>query len=329
MSLAACRSRAEWLLGRVGLALAGTRAGCSLGERVSTGAHAKYSCDALARASGSQRALGRAGLWARLLMSARSARVGEWVAGRESALGNGTDPWQTLEHLSCNNRIPRALFTIFGISGKLVLKCSKMDKDRFFARIQVLQTMFYRGKYADPGDPREMGFKRQRLLDHGPSSYYTPGPSYMYVEVFRSRRDEYYRAVANEVYEADARGGSPRRGARTREDENERERERDRERERGDLLEFGGMVRMRGLPYSATRKDVVGFFEGFGLTEGRIHLLGNGDGRPAGEAIVEFGSAEESREAVMAKDRRTLGSRYIELFPASREDLEEAASRGR
>lgn len=45
------------------------------------------------------------------------------------------------------------------------------------------------------------------------------------------------------------------------------------------------------------------------------------EGRPSGQAFAEFASAEDAQTA-MAKDRQMMGSRYIELFPASREDLE-------
>ncbi|KAL0435385.1 UNVERIFIED_CONTAM: RNA-binding protein sym-2 [Sesamum radiatum] len=137
-----------------------------------------------------------------------------------------------------------------------------------------------------------------------------------YVEVFRSRKDEYYKAIANEVF--DAPGGSPRRGApRARSSDETR-----------DLSEFKGLLRLRGLPFSATREEIINFFKDFKLSEDKIHLIANSEGRPAGEAFVEFASSEDSR-AAMTKDRMTLGYRYIELFPASREELEEAASRGR
>ncbi|KAL8029353.1 hypothetical protein ABFX02_14G220500 [Erythranthe guttata] len=264
--------------------------------------------------------------------------------------------------------------------------------------------MFYRGKYADGGDAREMGLKRQRLMDHG-SSYY--GPNYMYdppppppptysyvpppfpvvrlrglpfdcaeaeivdffhgldvidvlfvhksgkftgeaycvlgyplqidfalqrnrqnigrryVEVFRSRKDEYYKAIANEVL--DAPGGSPPRrggggggGAAPRA----------RSLEERDLSEFKGVLRMRGLPFSTSKEEVVNFFKDYKISEDKVHLIANSEGRAAGEAFVEFASAEDSK-AAMAKDRMTLGRRYVELFPASREELEEATSKGR
>lgn len=253
-----------------------------------------------------------------------------------------------------------------------------------------------RSKYVDNGDAREMGLKRQRLMDQGPSYYGASGPSYMYdapppaysyipppfpvvrlrglpfdcaeaeivdffhgldvidvlfvhkngkfmgeaycvlgyplqidfalqrnrqnigrryVEVFRSRKDEYYKAIANEVF--DAPGGSPRRGAQRARSSDER-----------DLSEFKGVLRMRGLPFSADKLDIVTFFKDFAISDDKVHLIANSEGRPAGEAFVEFASPEDSK-AAMSKDRMSLGHRYIELFPASREELEEAASRGR
>ncbi|KAK6138330.1 hypothetical protein DH2020_027914 [Rehmannia glutinosa] len=183
-------------------------------------------------------------------------------------------------------------------------------------------------KYVDGGDARETGFKRQRLMDQGPPYYDVidvlvvhkggkfTGEAYCvlgyplqvdfalqrnrqnigrrYVEVFRSRKDEYYKAIAHEAF--DAPSGSPRRGA-----------SRARSSDEWDLSEFKG---------------------DFELSEDKVHLIANSEGRPAGEAFVEFGSPEESK-AAMSRDRMTLGNRYIELFPASREELEEAASRGR
>ncbi|XP_038694996.1 heterogeneous nuclear ribonucleoprotein H3-like isoform X2 [Tripterygium wilfordii] len=257
--------------------------------------------------------------------------------------------------------------------------------------------MFYRG-YVDGADGREMGAKRQRVIDQGPSFYgASPGPSFMYnpppygyvshpppfpvvrlrglpfdcteadvfdffhgldivdilfvhkggkftgeafcvlgypmqvdfalqknrhnmgrryVEVFRSKRQEYYKAIANEV--SDARGGSPRRsGSRARSYDEAKE-----------SAEHTGVLRLRGLPFSAGKDDIVEFFKDFMLSEDSIHFTMNAEGRPTGEAFVEFANAEDSK-AAMAKDRMTLGSRYIELFPSSVEDMEASVSKGR
>ncbi|GAB4856037.1 hypothetical protein Ancab_024676 [Ancistrocladus abbreviatus] len=258
--------------------------------------------------------------------------------------------------------------------------------------------MFYSRGYADLGDGREMGPKRQRLMDQG-SSYYgaSPGSSFMYnpspyasyigqpppfpivrlrglpfdcseadiaeflhgldivdvlfvhkggrfsgeaycvlgyplqvdfalqrnrqnigrryVEVFRSTRREYYKAIANEV--SDAHGGSPNHSARARSYD-----------EGKDLAEHTGVLRLRGLPYSAAKDDIMDFFKDFVLSEEKVHITYNSEGRPSGEAFVEFASPEDSR-AAMSKDRMTLGSRYIELFPSSQQEMEEAIARGR
>lgn len=274
--------------------------------------------------------------------------------------------------------------------------------------------MFNRGRYFDSGDPREMGPKRQRIMDQG-SSYYSvpPGSSYVYnpptlpphdspyvgqhppslpvvrlrglpfdcseveiadfmqgldvvdvllvhkkgkftgeaycvlgyplqvdyalqrnrhnigkryVEVFRSGKMEYYRAISNEV--SDSRGGSgggggggsvrPRAKLSPREKSSEEGKE---------LEEHTGVLRLRGLPFSATKEDIKDFFKDFSLSENSIHLTANSEGRATGEAFVEFLNAHDS-EAAMAKDRMKIGSRYIELFPSSLEELEDAVSRG-
>lgn len=85
---------------------------------------------------------------------------------------------------------------------------------------------------------------------------------------------------------------------------------------------------MRGLPFSAGKDDIIDFFKNFSLSEESIHIIFNYDGRPTGEAFVEFASADDAR-AALAKDRMTLGSRYIELFSSSAEELNEATLRAR
>ncbi|XP_031110646.1 heterogeneous nuclear ribonucleoprotein F-like [Ipomoea triloba] len=259
--------------------------------------------------------------------------------------------------------------------------------------------MYYRGRIMDGGDAREMGLKRQRVMDQG-SSYYSipPGSSYVYnpappapaeysyigqpppfpvvrlrglpfdctegeiadflhgldvvdvllvhkggrftgeaycvlgyplqvdfalqrnrqnigrryVEVFRSKKQEYYRAIANE--QSDGCSNSVPR-ARSSEDGK-------------DLAEHTGVLRLRGLPFSASKEDIIEFFKKFSLPEDSINIIANSEGRPTGDAFVEFADAEDSR-AAMAKDRMTIGTRYIELFPSSHEELEETVSKGR
>ncbi|CAH8863953.1 unnamed protein product [Trichobilharzia szidati] len=76
----------------------------------------------------------------------------------------------------------------------------------------------------------------------------------------------------------------------------------------------GHSVRMRGLPYSATKEDIDRFLAPLQPVDIRMRF--NASNRPTGEAIVDFASHDEAKEA-MKKDREKIGSRYIELFLAS------------
>ena len=71
-----------------------------------------------------------------------------------------------------------------------------------------------------------------------------------------------------------------------------------------------GVCKLRGLPFNATPEMVVQFFGGFELPMGAagVHMVLGPNGRPNGEAFVEFGT-EEAADAAMVKDRQTLGSR--------------------
>ncbi|KAJ6796517.1 Uncharacterized protein M6B38_218910 [Iris pallida] len=135
-----------------------------------------------------------------------------------------------------------------------------------------------------------------------------------YIEVFRSNKQEYYSAVAHEV--SDTRGNSPRRSAPVARSNDDGK----------DLVEHTGVLRMRGLPYSAGKDDIMDFFKDYQLSEETVHIVLNSNGRPAGEAYVEFANAEDSKSA-MGMDRMTLGSRYIELFPSTAKEMNQAISK--
>ena len=64
------------------------------------------------------------------------------------------------------------------------------------------------------------------------------------------------------------------------------------------------------------------------LSHDAIHIVTSLDGRPSGVAFVEFASAEEAK-AAMIRDRQSMGTRYVELFPSSREEATRAATGGR
>ncbi|KAA0185002.1 Heterogeneous nuclear ribonucleoprotein F/H [Fasciolopsis buskii] len=70
-------------------------------------------------------------------------------------------------------------------------------------------------------------------------------------------------------------------------------------------------IRMRGLPFSATEANIVGFFHP--VQPVSICIRYNKVGQPVGEADVMFANVEDARNA-LGRDRALMGLRYVELF---------------
>lgn len=84
------------------------------------------------------------------------------------------------------------------------------------------------------------------------------------------------------------------------------------------------VLKMRGLPWSATEKEVLEFFSVGDLVPEKVHIVSDvATGRATGDALVEFESDEQIISA-MKLNRNEIGSRYIELFRASMGELREA-----
>ncbi|GJD12630.1 Epithelial splicing regulatory protein 1 [Galdieria sulphuraria] len=80
------------------------------------------------------------------------------------------------------------------------------------------------------------------------------------------------------------------------------------------------IIRMRGLPFSASADQVARFFDGIEIagcrSNGGIHIVQNQDGHPIGEAFVEFAS-EDALNKALQRHKQMMGKRYIELFRSS------------
>ncbi|CAK0735830.1 hypothetical protein CVIRNUC_000646 [Coccomyxa viridis] len=85
----------------------------------------------------------------------------------------------------------------------------------------------------------------------------------------------------------------------------------------------GYVLRMRGLPYSATADDVLEFFRGIPLERESIALTLTPEGRPKGEAYVDF-TTEESQKEALGKHKEAMGERYIELFLSTKANMVQA-----
>lgn len=65
----------------------------------------------------------------------------------------------------------------------------------------------------------------------------------------------------------------------------------------------GYVVYMRGIPFSATEEDIEEFFAP--LQPLQINIIMNPEGRPSGDAEVEFSTAEDAKRA-MNKDKANM-----------------------
>eukprot|EP00455_Lapot_gusevi_P043379 TRINITY_DN5270_c0_g1_i3.p1 TRINITY_DN5270_c0_g1~~TRINITY_DN5270_c0_g1_i3.p1 ORF type:complete len:297 (+),score=36.73 TRINITY_DN5270_c0_g1_i3:58-948(+) len=70
------------------------------------------------------------------------------------------------------------------------------------------------------------------------------------------------------------------------------------------------LVKMHGLPYTATESDITTFFGALKPTA--IHMVLTANGRHNGDAFVEFQSEAEATTALQLH-RKNIGKRYVEL----------------
>ena len=79
------------------------------------------------------------------------------------------------------------------------------------------------------------------------------------------------------------------------------------------------VVRLRGLPWAATSKDVLDLLKDCQVMNGEkgVHFTFAPDGRPSGEAFVEL-CAEEDVSNALNHNNEHMGRRYVEIFRASR-----------
>ncbi|KAF8101408.1 hypothetical protein N665_0205s0004 [Sinapis alba] len=198
----------------------------------------------------------------------------------------------------------------------LPFNCADIDIFKFFAGLDIVDVLLVskNGKFSGEAfvvfaGPMQVEIALQRDRQN---------MGRRYVEVFRCYKQDYYNAVAAEegAYENNEVHVSPP-PSRAKRLFSEKEK-----------LEYTEILKMRGLPYSANKPQIIEFFSGYKVIEGRVHVVCRPDGKATGEAYVEFETADEARRA-MAKDKMSIGPRYVELFPTTREEARRAESRFR
>ncbi|XP_063817658.1 heterogeneous nuclear ribonucleoprotein H3 isoform X3 [Pseudophryne corroboree] len=83
------------------------------------------------------------------------------------------------------------------------------------------------------------------------------------------------------------------------------------------------IVRVRGLPWSCTREEVLEFFSECSIADGigGIHFTMSKEGRPSGEAFIVLDTEDDLKKA-LEKDRKYMGHRYIEVFKSNNTEME-------
>lgn len=84
------------------------------------------------------------------------------------------------------------------------------------------------------------------------------------------------------------------------------------------------IVKMTGIPYSATTEDVAIFLAGLDILGGRkngVHLTKDRTGRASGECYVELTCAEDLKLA-LKKNRDYMGERWVSVVESNGEDMQ-------
>ena len=87
------------------------------------------------------------------------------------------------------------------------------------------------------------------------------------------------------------------------------------------------VIKMRGLPYEASARDIREFYRGLEIKEDEIHLAPNENGKASGVAFAIFLNDDDARKA-MYRDGRFLGKRYVNLFLSSIHEMQKILKEG-
>ncbi|XP_047316632.1 heterogeneous nuclear ribonucleoprotein H3 isoform X2 [Impatiens glandulifera] len=210
----------------------------------------------------------------------------------------------------------------------LPFNCSEIDVYKFFAGLDIVDVLLVTKDDSFTGEAfvvfagpmqSEMALQRNRQ-----------NLGKRYIEVFGCKKSDYYNAVANEVgqdgsYDDDNHPHNRRRGSNPPPPPPQARPKLTQDKE---ILPYTEVLRLRGLPFSVTKTDIIEFFEDFNLGEDKIYIGCRPDGRATGDAYVEFSSVDEAKSA-MRKDKMLIGSRYVELFPSVPDEAKRAGSGSR
>eukprot|EP00494_Astrolonche_serrata_P034371 UN34640 len=85
-------------------------------------------------------------------------------------------------------------------------------------------------------------------------------------------------------------------------------------------------LRMRGLPWGTSTKDIMDFFKGVEIQTENIMILKMPNGKDSGEGLVGF-KEQASYDKAMTFEKKYIQNRYIELYPSAPEEWTRIANR--
>ena len=79
-------------------------------------------------------------------------------------------------------------------------------------------------------------------------------------------------------------------------------------------------MKLKGLPFSVTKQDIVTFFEGYNLIEDSVKIGKMSDGKLTGEAAVMFDSSDDCSAAHSKLNQEYIGNRWVKLIQVGDEE---------
>ncbi|KAD7479138.1 hypothetical protein E3N88_02274 [Mikania micrantha] len=164
---------------------------------------------------------------------------------------------------------PPVAFPVVRLRG-LPFNCTDVDIFKFFPGLEIVDLLLVNKDGRFSGDAFVV-FSRPIQADLAVQKN-RQNMGRRYVEVFKCKKQEYYYAVAAELgyeggyYDYDYRASPPRSRSKKVKDKEQKE--------------YTEILKLRGLPFTVQKADIVEFFKDFNVADEKVHIACRPDGKP-------------------------------------------------